>query len=94
MRNRKRILTTATLMMVCLAVAVTATGTVILYRSALAEKQSDLHALAQREAHVIEATFRHYSSDHNPADHADLTSIMTCPKCLEKAALVLQRHMV
>ncbi len=88
MTNRKSILAAATLVMVGLAVVITATGTIVSYRSALAEKKSDLRAIAQREAQVIEATFKHGSNGHLPDDHSHPTSLMNCPRCSAAVLLV------
>ncbi len=90
MKERQRILTTATWMMACLAIVVTATGTVVLYRSALEEKRLELRALAQREAYAIEANFKYGSNGHSPTDHSSSASMMSCPKCSEKVAAVME----
>ncbi len=92
--DRRRILATAALVLVCLAVTLTVTQTALLYRSALSEKRSDLRALAQREAQVIEATFEHNSLGHSPAEHVQTASVMSCLTCSSKIVLIAQvlRH--
>jgi len=88
MTDRKRIMVVATLAMVCLAVVVTTTGTIVSYRYALREKESDLLAFAQHEALVIEAVFEHGSDKHGPSSHPHNTVVTECSTCSEKVALI------
>ncbi len=86
--NRKNILTTAALVMVCLAAIITATETSVSYDIAMRQKKADLQAIVRREALVIKSIFMHDSDEHSPDDRSRPTSMMTCPQCLTSVDLV------
>ncbi len=88
MEDRTRIMKTATLVMVALAVVVTTTATIVMHRNAIAEKKTELQALALRQAQVIESTFKQNLNEPCQASHTDHASLMNCPKCLPKIVLV------